>query len=63
MAEQISRTQEFVQAVQDALEANEIRRVREFLAELHPSEIADLLESLPGPVRSEPSTPGVSIHQ
>ncbi|MCB1748350.1 MAG: magnesium transporter [Gammaproteobacteria bacterium] len=53
MAEQISRTQEFVQAVQDALEANEIRRVREFLAELHPSEIADLLESLPGPVRSE----------
>ncbi|MGE0486706.1 MAG: magnesium transporter [Gammaproteobacteria bacterium] len=53
MAEQFSRTQEFVQAVQDALEANEIRRVREFLAELHPSEVADLLESLPGPIRAE----------
>lgn len=53
MAEQIIRTQEFVQEIQDALEANEIRRVRAFLTELHPSEVADLLESLPGPVRSE----------
>ena len=53
MAEQINRNQELVQAIQDALEANEIRRVREFLAELHPSEIADLLESLPSAVRSE----------
>ncbi|MEQ8233729.1 MAG: magnesium transporter [Gammaproteobacteria bacterium] len=53
MAEQIIRTQEFVQAIQEALEANEIRRVREFLAELEPYEISDLLESLPGPVRAE----------
>ncbi|MEQ8659550.1 MAG: magnesium transporter, partial [Gammaproteobacteria bacterium] len=53
MAEQIIRTQEFVQAIQDALEANEIRRVREFLAELEPYEISDLLESLPPQVRAE----------
>ena len=53
MAEQIIRTQEFVQAIQEALEANEIRRVREFLAELEPYEISDLLESLPAPVRAE----------
>lgn len=53
MAEQIIRNQDLVQYIQDALEANEILSVREQLAALHPSEIADLLESLPAPVRDE----------
>lgn len=53
MADAINRNQELVQQIQDALEANEILSVREFLAELHPSEIADLLESLPAAVRDE----------
>lgn len=53
MAEQISRNQELVQAIQDALEANEIRNLRELLDDLHPSQIADLLESLPASVRDE----------
>ena len=53
MAEQITRNQASVQAIQDALEANEIGRLRELLGNLHPSEIADLLESLPTAVRDE----------
>ncbi|MGR8919172.1 MAG: magnesium transporter [Gammaproteobacteria bacterium] len=53
MAEQINRNQEIVQAIQDALAGNEIWRLRELIAHLHPSEVADLLESLPAPVRAE----------
>lgn len=53
MAEQINRNQVSVQAIQDALEANEIGRLRELLGNLHPSEIADLLESLPTAARDE----------
>ncbi len=53
MAETIVRNQELVQAIQDALEGNEILRLRELLGELHPSAIADLLESLPASVRDE----------
>lgn len=53
MAEQLSRNQEIVQRVQEALDANEILRVRQVIDELHPSEIADLLESLPSEVRDE----------
>lgn len=53
MAEQLSRNQELVQQVQDGLEANELLRVRGIIEDLHPSEIADLLESLPSEVRDE----------
>jgi magnesium transporter len=53
MAEQINRNQELVQAIQDALDGNEIRQLREVLGALHPSEIADLFESLPATVRDE----------
>ena len=53
MAEQISRNQARVQTIQHALESNEIWQLRELLGELHPSEIADILESLPSSVRDE----------
>ena len=47
MAEQILRNQDLVQSIQHALDANEIMQLRDLLDDLHPSEIADLLESLP----------------
>ncbi len=53
MAEPINRNQALVQQVRDALEINDLRRLRECLDHLHPSEIADLLESLPAVVRDE----------
>ena len=53
MAEQFVRNQELVGSIQDALEAHQILELRELLDDLHPSEIADLLESLPNVVRSE----------
>lgn len=51
MAEQTNRNQALVQQVQDALALNDLRQVRACLECLHPSEIADLLESLPSAVR------------
>lgn len=53
MAELTNRNQTRVQEVRDALEGNELGRVREYLDRLHPAEIADLLESLPVTVRDE----------
>jgi len=51
--EERSRNQELVEAVQEALEANDLLRVRDALKSLHPSETADLLESLPSELREE----------
>ena len=52
-ADDSGRNQELVLAVQEALAANELLWVREALADLHPSELADLLESVPGDIRDE----------
>lgn len=52
-SEDRSRNQELVQTIQDALDGNELLRVREALKRLHPFEIADLLESLPAQQRDE----------
>ena len=52
-AEENSRNQELVLSIQEALEANDLFAVREALASLHPSEVADLLESLPSEIRDE----------
>lgn len=51
--EEHSRNQELVLAIQEALEANDLLAVRDALANLHPSELADLLESLPSEIRDE----------
>ena len=47
------RNQELVLSIQGALDANDLLSVRNALADLHPSELADLLESLPGEIRDE----------
>ncbi len=47
------RNQELVLSIQEALDANDLLSVRNALADLHPSELADLLESLPGEIRDE----------
>jgi len=52
-SEQTNRNQELVLSIQEALEANDLLSVRKELAGLHPSELADLLESLPGEIRDE----------
>ena len=39
--------------VQEALEANDLLAVRDALGSLHPSELADLFESLPSEIREE----------
>ncbi|MDP6182794.1 MAG: magnesium transporter [Gammaproteobacteria bacterium] len=52
-AEENSRNQELVLSIQEALKANDLFAVREALASLHPSEVADLLESLPSEIRDE----------
>lgn len=51
--EEHNRNQESVLAIQEALEANDMLAVRDGLASLHPSEVADLLESLPSEIRDE----------
>lgn len=51
--EEHSRNQEFVLSIQEALEANNLLAVRNALGLLHPSELADLLESLPSVIRDE----------
>lgn len=48
-----NRNQELVLSMQEALAANDLLAVRDTLASLHPSELADLLESLPGEIREE----------
>lgn len=48
-----NRNQELVLSVQEALEANDLLAVRDALGTLHPSELADLLESLPSEIRDE----------
>ena len=53
MADQINSIQELVQEIQDALEANDLRRVRAFMQNLHPSDVADVLESLLPETREE----------
>lgn len=52
-SEQANSNQARLLLVQEALEANDLLAVREELASLHPSELADLLESLPGEIRDE----------
>jgi magnesium transporter len=47
------RNQELVLSIQEALIANNLLAVRNALADLHPSELADLLESLPSEIRDE----------
>ena len=47
------RNLDLVRSIQEALEANELREIRDRLAGLHPSELADLLESFPTAVREE----------
>ena len=51
--EEHSRNQELVLSIQEALEANNLLAVRNALGLLHPSELADLLESLPSVIRDE----------
>ena len=51
--EERNRNQQLVQAVQEALEENDLLRVRDALKNLHPSETADLLESLPPEFREQ----------
>ncbi len=46
MTEPRNRNQELVQEIQNALEANDLPRVREFMENLHPADVADVLESL-----------------
>lgn len=53
MAEQLVRNQELVGSIQEALESNQLLELRGLLADLHPSEIADVLESLPNEIRGE----------
>ena len=53
MPDQANRNQELVQEIQDALEANDLLRVRKFMENLHPSEVADLFESLLPETREE----------
>ncbi|MFT4580714.1 MAG: magnesium transporter [Gammaproteobacteria bacterium] len=52
-SESHSRHQELVLSIQTALESNDLLTVRNHLAELHPSELADLLESVPSEIRDE----------
>ncbi len=52
MSDRIIRTQASVQTIQTALEANELDKLSALLHELHPSEIADLLEALPAEARA-----------
>jgi len=52
MSDRIIRTQASVQTIQTALEANELDKLGALLHELHPSEIADLLEALPAEARA-----------
>ncbi|MFT4561395.1 MAG: magnesium transporter [Gammaproteobacteria bacterium] len=52
-SEQHSRNQELVLSIQTALESNDLLTVRNHLAALHPSELADLLESVPSEIRDE----------
>jgi len=51
--EEHNRNQELVLSIQEALEANDLLSVRDALGLLHPSELADLLESLPSEIRDE----------
>ena len=53
MADHSNRNQELLQAVQDALKANDLLLVREIMQALHPSEVADLFEALPPETRDE----------
>ena len=53
MVEQINRNQALVQSIQDTLDNNDLLPVRDLLNQLHPSEIADLLESMPTQTRDE----------
>ncbi len=52
-SEERNRNQERVLSVQEALDANDLRSVRDALASLHPAELADLLESVPVEIRDE----------
>jgi len=52
-SEETSRNQALLLSIQAALEANDLLAVRDELASLHPSELADVLESLPAEMRDE----------
>jgi magnesium transporter len=51
--EEHNRNQELVLSIQEALAANDLLSVRDALGSLRPSELADLLESLPSEIRDE----------
>lgn len=52
-SEETSRNQASLLSITEALEANDLLAVRDRLATLHPSELADVLESLPPEIRDE----------
>lgn len=51
--EDSNRNLDLVRSIHSAWDANELGAIREQLASLHPAELADLLESLPAPIREE----------
>ena len=51
--EESSSYQDQLRSIQEALAANDLYAVRELLSACHPSEAADLLESLPAEQRDE----------
>tara|TARA_R110002095_G_scaffold131070_2_gene113850 strand:+ start:299 stop:1657 length:1359 start_codon:yes stop_codon:yes gene_type:complete len=52
-SEETNRNQASLLSITEALEANDLRAVRDQLATLHPSELADVLESFPPEIRDE----------
>ncbi|MEM7543531.1 MAG: magnesium transporter [Pseudomonadota bacterium] len=52
-AQESNRNQELLQFVQEAFDANNLAAIRDWLEQSHPSQIADLLESLPVGTRDE----------
>jgi len=53
LTETINQNQELLQILRDLLERENTTELRTFLSNLHPSEIADLIESMPSAIRLE----------
>jgi Mg/Co/Ni transporter MgtE len=49
----MNKNQDLLQTVRDFLEKEDRKRLKLFLSNLHPSEIADLIESMPSAIRLE----------
>ena len=49
----MNKNQDLLQTVRDCLEKEDRKRLKLFLSNLHPSEIADLIESMPSAIRLE----------